>query len=123
LPEEILGMLEPEERSDRVLEESDIQAVHAEADELMARHTARPAKRAYRPTRISRGANSGKAATAACSPVHGAFREAVLGPPSSAGYDVRTSHHHPQPRSRGFSLFGFSNARLQSIFTMAARMA
>jgi uncharacterized protein (TIGR02996 family) len=37
-----LGMpLEPEERSDVVLEESDIQAVHAEADELMARHTAR----------------------------------------------------------------------------------
>ena len=41
------------------------------------------------------------------SPVHGAFRAAVLGPPLTAGDGTRPTVF--EPRSRGFSLSGFSH--------------
>jgi hypothetical protein len=54
------------------------------------------------------------------SPVHGAFREAVLGPPLRAG-TMGGYPNHSEPRSRGFAEFGFSvllNTRI-SLFMRA----
>src|SRR5262245_5869791 len=45
-------------------------------------------------------------------PVHGRFRGAVLGPPFTAGRAAEPNHTR-QPRSRGFSLFGFSQSLLR----------
>jgi hypothetical protein len=64
-------------------------------------------------------------ATVAFSPVHGASRAAVLGPPFTAG---KRGRRFSEPRSRGFSLFGFSRFllrgdSLQAVFNLAATMA
>lgn len=44
------------------------------------------------------------------SPVHGAFHEAVLGPPLTAGALIEGDL---EPRLRGFSMFPFSDGRLK----------